>query len=100
MCSSLLECFIAKKFFLVIHEILRSFFNTLPLDDKYSLSNTENVPQPIQMQLSKRLQIFFQFFTAFLKSTFNFQHCEEKDEPDSVCISEVIEWERRVYVTV
>ena len=100
MCSSLLECFIAKKVFLVIHEILRSFFNTLPLDDKYSLGNTENVPQPIQMQLSKRLQIFFQFFTAFLKSTFNFQHCEEKDEPDSVCISEVIEWERRVYATV
>ena len=100
MCSSLLECFIAKKVFLVIHEILRSFFNTLPLDDKYSLGNTENVPQPIQMQLSKRLQIFFQFFTAFLKSTFNFQHCEEKDEPDSVCISEVIEWERCVYATV
>ena len=35
------------------------------------------------MQISKKLKMFFQFFTSFLKSTFNFEHFETKDEPHS-----------------
>ena len=38
---------------LVIYKILGVFVNTLTLDDKYSLLNSENLRQPIQMQLSK-----------------------------------------------
>ena len=30
--------------------------------------------QPIQMQLSKTINIFSEVFTAFLKSAFNFEH--------------------------
>ena len=35
----------------------------------------------------KKLQMFSQFFTAILKSTFNFEHFEKKRDPHSVCIS-------------
>ena len=32
----------------------------------------------IQVQLSKKLKLFYQFFIAFLKSTPNFAHVEKK----------------------
>ena len=70
------------------------FFNLLTLDDKYSLGNREKLSQPIEMQLSKKPQIFSHFFSAFLKSTFDFEHFEKKDDPDSFCISETVDWER------
>ena len=44
--------------------------------------------------------MFPQFFTAFLKSTFNFEHCERNDECHSLCISEVIDGKKRAYVNV
>ena len=44
------------------------FFTTLIPDDKYSLCNREKLPQLIQMQLSKKLNIFSQFFAALLHS--------------------------------
>ena len=94
MGSSLWEYFSYKKSFLVISEILRPFFNLLTLDEKYSLGNRENLLQPIQIQLSKKRQIFSDFFTAFLKSTFDFEHFENKDDPHSLCISGIIDWER------
>ena len=94
MGSSLWEYFSYKKSFLVISEILRPFFNLLTLDEKYSLGNRENLLQPIQIQLSKKRQIFSDFFTAFLKCTFDFDHFENKDDPHSLCISEIVEWER------
>ena len=49
------------------------------------------------MQLPQTLKIFPQFFTAFLKFTFNFEHLEKKDEPHNLCISEVIDGKKRVY---
>ena len=58
---------------LVVSKILRLFVNTFTPDDKYPLVNSENLTQPIQMQLSKKLKIFSELFTGFLKSTFNFQ---------------------------
>ena len=39
---------------LVICKTLRLFVNTLTVDDKYSVRNIENLPQPIQMELSKK----------------------------------------------
>ena len=38
---------------LLIYEILGLFVNTLTRDDKHSPCNSENIPQSIQMQLSK-----------------------------------------------
>ena len=43
---------------------------------------------------------FSQFFTAFLKSTFNFKHLENKDEPHSSCLSGIIDLEIRAYKNV
>ena len=80
--------------------MLRPFVNTLTPDEKYSLSNRENLPQPIQMQLSKKLKNFSRLFTAFLKSKFNFEHFEKKYEPRSLRISEITYYERRTYVNV
>ena len=39
---------------LVISEVLALFVNTLTADDKYSLRNSENLGQPVQMFLSKQ----------------------------------------------
>ena len=39
---------------LVIYEILGLFVNTLTVDENYPLYNTENLPQPNQMQLTKK----------------------------------------------
>ena len=50
------------------------------------------------MELSRKLKIFSQFFTEFLKSTFNFDHAEQKDESHSICLREIIDCEIRTYV--
>ena len=39
---------------LVIYEILGLFVNTLTVDENYPLYSTENLPQPNQMQLTKK----------------------------------------------
>ena len=39
--------------------LLGLFVNTLTADDKYSLHDSENLGQSIQMQLSKKLKNFF-----------------------------------------
>ena len=43
-------------------------------DDKYSLPNSENLQQPVHMQLFKQQKIFSQFLAAFLKVISHFQH--------------------------
>ena len=51
-------------------------------------------------ELSKKLKMFFQLCTEFLEYLFNFEHCKKKNEPYSLCISEVIDGEKRGYVNV
>ena len=63
---------------LVLCKILRLFFNTLTDDDKYSLLYRDNLAQPIQILLSQKQKTFSQFFSAFLKSTLNFEHFQKK----------------------
>ena len=45
------------------------------------------------MQLSQKQKTFSQFFAAFFKYKLNFQYFEEKDDPQSFCISEITESE-------
>ena len=52
------------------------------------------------MKLSEKVKIFSQFFTAFLNSTFNFEHFEKKDESHSLCLSEIVDCEIDVYLNV
>ena len=70
-----------KKSLLVICKISRLFPNTLSADGKYSLLNRDNLTQPIQMQLSRKQKTFSEFFSAFLKSSLNFEHFQKKDDP-------------------
>ena len=52
-------------------------------DDKYSLLNRDNLTQPIPTQLSQNKKAISQFFLVFSKSTLNFEHFQQKDDPHS-----------------
>ena len=45
--------------------------------------------QPIRIVLSQKQKTFSEFFSAFLKSTLNFEHSGKKDDPHSRCISPI-----------
>ena len=78
-----------EKSLLVIYKISRLFPNTLSADGKYSLFKRDNLTQPIQMQLSRKQKTFSEFFSAFLKSSLNFEHFLKKDDPHCWCISKI-----------
>ena len=67
----------------MIQKILRLFVNTLTVNDKHYVINRDNLPQPIQMELSQKQKLFSQFFFAFLKSILNFKRLPTKDDPRS-----------------
>ena len=85
--------FSCEKSLLVICKILRLFFNTISAVEKCSLPNTENLMQPIHMQLSQTLKTFSEFFPAFSKSRLNFEHFQKKDAAHSLftCEATVLE---------
>ena len=56
--------------------------------DKCSVPNTDNLMQPIHMQLSRTLKTFSEFFPAFSKSRINFEHFQKKDDAHSLFICE------------
>ena len=80
---------------LEVPEILGLFFGTLTADEKYSLCNRENLLQTIQMELSKKQNIFSGTFAEFLKSTSIFELFEEKHDPRSLHSSEITDCKRR-----
>ena len=47
------------------------------------------------MQLYKKQKLFFQFFSTFLKSRIKFEHFEEKDDPNGLCLLEFTDFEER-----
>ena len=57
---------------------LDTLVNTLTANYEYSRSKTDNLPLPVQMQLSEKPEIFSPFFIAFLESALNFEHFETK----------------------
>ena len=63
---------------LVLCKFLRLLVKTLTDDEKYSLLYRENLMQAIQILLSEKRKTFSQFFSAFLKSTVNFEHFQKK----------------------
>ena len=72
-----------KKSLLLICKISRLFLNTLSADGKYFLFNRDNLMQPIYLQLSEKQKTFYGFFSAFLKSSLNFEHFQKKDDSHS-----------------
>ena len=84
-----------KNFLLAICKISRLFPNRLNADGKYSLLNRDNFTQPIQKQLPQKQKTFSEFFSAFLKSSLNFEHFQKKDDSHSWCISKITESEKQ-----
>ena len=66
------------------------------VDDKYPVLDRDNLIIPIQMQLTQKQKTFSEFFWAFLKSTSNFEYFEKKDDPQSFCISALMDSENLV----
>ena len=62
---------------------------------KCSLSNRDNLMQPIHMQLSQKLKPFSWFFPAFWESRLNFEHCQKKDDAPSLFFSEATACRKR-----
>ena len=89
-----------KKSPSVWYEILRLFVNALTVDDKYSGSNMQNLRQQFQTPLYQKQKTFSGFFIAFLKSAWNLEHFQKKDEYSSLIISEIIDAEKRGYLNV
>ena len=87
--------FSCAKSLLVICKSLRLFVNTMNAIDKCSLPNTDNLIQSIHIQLSQKLKIFSQLFSAFSKSRLNFEHFQKKDEAHSLFICEATACEKR-----
>ena len=79
----------------MICKILGLFVNELTADDKYSLLNTDNLMQRIQIILSKELKTFSVFFSVFLKYRSSFEDFEKKDDPHSLWILLNRDFERR-----
>ena len=92
---SLLRQWSHKKSLLVICKISILFINTLSADGKSSFFNRGNLTQPIQMQLSRKQKSFSQFFSAFSKSSLNFEHFQKKDDSHSSDISRITEPEKQ-----
>ena len=74
---------------LVLCKFLGLFVNTLTDDRKYSLLYRDNLTQQIQILLSKKPKTFSEFFSAFSKSTLNFEHFQKKVDPHSRCSSQI-----------
>ena len=87
--------FSCKKSLLVICKSLRQFVNTMSAVDKCSLRHTDNLMQPIHIQLSQKLKTFSQLFPAFWKSRLNFEHFQKKDEAHSLFICVATACEKR-----
>ena len=85
---------------LVTSEILRLFVNTLTPDDKYSHRYMQIFWQQPETPLSQKGKSFFWFFISFLKCALYLDHSEKKEEYDSLIITEIIESERDVYLSL
>ena len=84
----------------MISEILGLFVNTLFADDQYFLHIRKNLPQPIQLQLSKKAKYFLKFLLQFLnvhqilKAFFK----KKKLELHSRLFSKIFDFKRRGYL--
>ena len=83
-----------KNSLLVIYEV-QGLFVTLNANGKTSLGKSENLQQPIQMQLSEKQKTSSKSSSTFLKSPSNFEHFQTKHSPHSLCILEIMDCQIR-----
>ena len=60
----------------------------------------QNFPQQFQTPLSQKQKTFSRVFISFVKCAWNLEHFQKKDEYPTLIISEIIDAERRGYLTV
>ena len=84
---------------LVRSKILGLFVNTLTAEYMYSRRNMQTFTQQFQTPLSLKQNTFSGFFIAFLKSTWNGEHFQNKGESSSLSISEIIDSKRGGYLS-
>ena len=85
---------------LVTSQIFRLFINTMTLDVKYFRRNMQIFWPQFETPLSQEKNTFSQFLIAFLKCAWNLEHSEKKEEYPSLIITENIESERDVYLSI
>ena len=85
-----------KKSLFLTCQILGLLVNTLAADEKYPVLNRDNLTIPIQIQLSQKHKIFCHDFPAFLKSSWNFEHFDKKDDAHRFCNFEITDSENVV----
>ena len=84
-----------KESLLMIRKILGLFVNPLTADHKYYLFNRGNFFQHFQMQLYQKPKIVSEFFFAFSKFTFDFEHFQKEDDSHKWCSFELTDSEKR-----
>ena len=85
-----------KRSLLLTSKTLGLLVKTFAADEKYPVHNRDNLTIPIPIQLSQKQKNFPEFFAAFLKSTLNSKHFEQKDDPHTFFIFEVTDSENVV----
>ena len=63
--------------------------------EKCSLRNRDNLMQTIQTLFSQKIKTFSRFFSAFSKSSLNFEYFKKKDDAHSLFFSEATACEKR-----
>ena len=64
----------------------------------FSFSRSEYLTQPIQMQLSPNQKNFSECFSSFPQSTYNLKYFENKDDPQRLLLSQIIDTKMRGYL--
>ena len=100
--SSLWTKLTEEKLFLIRSQISGLLVNPLTGNYEYSRSNRENLPLPIQIKLSRKPIIFYEFFFFFFYCIFEmyikFPMFWRKHAGHTSSISEVLDSERCVYL--
>ena len=84
-----------QKSLLDTWKFFRAFLHTFTANDKYSLNSKDKGMQKIQMHLSQKQNIFFLSFFCVFRICIKFRTFSKKDDPQSLCISEITDDERR-----
>ena len=87
--------FSRKQSVLVTCKILGLCVDTLTVDDKYSLLNSDSYCNIFRCNYPRKKETFSPYFFAFLKCRSNFQHFQKVDDPHSWCICEITDSEIR-----
>ena len=78
--------------------ILGLLANSWTANYEYSCSDTNNLPLPLQMQLSEKLKTFTELFLYIFGISIKFGTFCKEDELHSCSFSEVIDSQRHVYL--